>query len=105
MAPQRKRSAQAKGDEASRDPRAIPIEIRRQVWKRDKGRCTFESSDGRRCESRWHLELDHITPPLFGGKATVDNLRLRCRPHNLLYAEQVYGREHMEPFRRAGPNG
>jgi len=60
------------------------------------------------CDSRWKLELDHITPPLFGGGATVDNLRLRCRGHNLLYAEQVYGRGHMERFRRDGqlvPNG
>ncbi len=84
------------------------MEVRRQVWKRDGGRCTWTSPDGRRCGSRWQLELDHVTPPLFGGGATADNLRLRCKPHNLLYAEQVYGREHMDLFRRerrVAPNG
>jgi len=29
----------------------------------------------------------------------INNLRLRCG-HNLLDAEQVYGREHMDRFRR-----
>ena len=84
------------------------MEVRREVWKRDGGRCTWTGPDGRRCDSRWQLELDHIEPPLFGGRSTVENLRLRCRAHNLLYAEQVYGREHMDRFRRErqiAPNG
>ncbi len=88
------------------DPRSVPMEVRRQVWKRDGGRCTWAAPDGRRCGSRWQLELDHIEPLLLGGRSTVDNLRLRCRGHNLLYAEQTYGRQHMERFRRQQiPNG
>ncbi len=98
--PRRHRSPDPGKAQASLDPRAIPIEVRRRVWKRDGGRCTWTSPDGRRCESRWKLELDHVTPPLFGGTATIDNLCLRCRGHNLLHAEQVYGREHMDRFRR-----
>jgi len=31
---------------------------------------------------------------------TLDDLRLCCRPHNFLYAEQVYGREYMSRYRR-----
>ncbi len=80
--------------------RAIPAEVRREVWTRDGGRCAFIAADGRRCNSRWKLELDHIQPAALGGPSTVDNLRLVCRPHNLLHAEQTYGREHMEHFRR-----
>ncbi len=105
--PVRKRSPSPAAPK-SQDPRAIPMEVRREVWKRDGGRCTWMAPDGRRCGSRWQLELDHITPRLFGGGATVDNLRLRCKAHNLLYAEQVYGREHMDRFRRErrlAPNG
>ena len=86
-------------------PRAstrIPAAIRREVWKRDGGRCTFEGPDGHRCGSRWQLELDHILSVALGGTSTVENLRLRCRAHNMLHAEQVYGREHMDRFRRAG---
>jgi hypothetical protein len=105
VAPARKRSSPPAARESS-DPRATPMEVRREVWKRDGGRCTWTSPDGRRCDSRWRLELDHIESPLFGGRSTVENLRLRCRAHNLLYAEEVYGREHMDRFRRENaPNG
>jgi 5-methylcytosine-specific restriction endonuclease McrA len=84
------------------DPRNIPASVRREVWKRDGGRCTFAGPDGRRCESRWQLQFDHVDPVALGGGSTADKLRLRCRPHNLLEAERVFGREHMDRFRRAG---
>ncbi len=79
----------------------IPAEVRRAVWERDGGRCTYTSPDGRRCECRFRLELDHIQPVALGGPSTVANLRLRCRPHNSLHAEETFGREHMARFRRA----
>ena len=70
VAPARKRSP--KPEAPGRDPRAIPIEVRRAVWKRDGGCCTWTAPDGRRCGSRWQLELDHIVPPLLGGSSAVD---------------------------------
>jgi 5-methylcytosine-specific restriction endonuclease McrA len=79
----------------------IPPEVRRAVWERDGGRCTYLSPDGHRCESRWQLEPDHIQPAALGGPSTVENLRLRCRPHNSLHAEETFGRAHMARFRRA----
>ena len=81
----------------------IPAEVRREVWKRDKGRCTWRGRDGRRCESTWRLELDHIHPAGLGGPSTVGNTRLLCAAHNMLHAEQTYGREHMAQFRRGEP--
>jgi hypothetical protein len=80
----------------------IPAEVRRQIWTRDGGRCSFTGPDGTRCDSRFKLELDHIVPWAIGGSPTVDNLRLRCRAHNLLHAERVFGREHMDRYRRGG---
>jgi 5-methylcytosine-specific restriction endonuclease McrA len=85
-----------------KDPAAIPAEVRRQVWERDGGRCAWAGPDGKRCGSRWKLEVDHVRPPSRGGASTPDNLRLACRQHNLLHAEQVYGREHMEKYRGVG---
>jgi hypothetical protein len=79
---------------------AIPAAVRREVWSRDDGRCTFVAPDGTRCASRWKLELDHVDPRAFDGPPTTGNLRLRCRTHNLLYAEEVFGRGHMARFRR-----
>jgi hypothetical protein len=78
----------------------IPASVRREVWKRDGGRCTFVGSGDCRCNSRWRLEFDHIVPFALGGTSTVDNIRLRCRGHNLLHAERVFGRDHMDQFRR-----
>ena len=82
-------------------PRAIPASVRRTVWARDAGCCTFTAPDGTRCGSRWKLELDHVVPAALGGPPTIDNLRLRCRTHNLLHAEAIFGREHMERCRGA----
>jgi 5-methylcytosine-specific restriction endonuclease McrA len=89
----------------SENPRYISAEVRRKVCERDQGRCTFVSETGKRCEARDHLELDHVDPVARGGQATVDNLRLRCRPHNQLEAERMFGagfmKERREQARRA----
>jgi hypothetical protein len=85
--------------------RHVPAAIRREVWERDGGRCAWTSEDGRRCGSRWKLELDHVRPDALGGEATADNLRLTCRTHNALHAEQFFGRDHMARFCRASRGG
>jgi hypothetical protein len=79
---------------------AIPAAVRRAVWERDGGRCTYVSPGGRRCENRWRLELDHVQSAVLGGPSTIDGLRLRCRAHNTLHAEEVFGRSYMARFRR-----
>ena len=83
-----------------RDAAAVSAELRRQVWERDQGRCAWVSQDGRRCSSRWQVEVDHVDPVARGGKATLDRVRLLCKAHNLLHAEQVYGREPMRKYRK-----
>ncbi|WP_449658163.1 HNH endonuclease [Anaeromyxobacter paludicola] len=88
-------------DRQRRARRAIPAALRREVWARDGGQCAWRGEDGRRCESRWQLELDHVIPVALGGATTADNLRLACRAHNILSAERAFGREHMARFRRA----
>jgi hypothetical protein len=70
-------------------------EVAREVYARDEGQCTFVAEDGRRCGAREFLEFDHIEPHASGGEPTAVNLRLRCRPHNQLYARQCYGDHHM----------
>jgi hypothetical protein len=77
---------------------AVPRHVRREVWARDGGRCTFVAVDGQRCGTRDRLELDHVHPHALGGQPTVANLRLRCRAHNLLEAERALGTEIMRRF-------
>jgi 5-methylcytosine-specific restriction endonuclease McrA len=78
----------------------VPAEVKRAVFERDGGQCTYVSPEGRRCDSRWQLELDHVEPAALGGPSTIENLRLRCKVHNRLHAEQTFGRERMAFFRR-----
>ena len=85
----------------SANPRYVPVEVRRAVWERDRGQCTFVSEAGHRCESRKRLEFDHILEVARGGEATVDGLRLRCRAHNQYAAERTFGAEFMRHKRIA----
>jgi hypothetical protein len=71
--------------------RHIPAHVKRTVWERDGGQCTFVSNAGQRCPARARLEYDHIVPVARGGLATVAGLRLRCRAHNQFAAECMFG--------------
>jgi len=65
--------------------------VKRAVWKRDGGQCTFVGDTGHRCEARGDVEFDHVTEAARGGEATVDGLQLRCRGHNQFTAERTFG--------------
>jgi hypothetical protein len=69
---------------------------RRAVFERDGERCTFTDAEGHRCPATTWLELDHVIPRARGGTSELGNLRVRCRAHNALYAEQTFGKEHVE---------
>ena len=63
--------------------RAIPAEVRREIWQRDGGRCSYvDPRTGRRCASRHLLEIDHRIPYARGGGAERANLRLLSAAHH-----------------------
>ncbi|MBK8232589.1 MAG: HNH endonuclease [Candidatus Eisenbacteria bacterium] len=62
--------------------RYIPAPVRRAVWLRDGGRCAFVGAAGHRCAARSLLEFHHRVPFARGGAHSVENLELRCAPHN-----------------------
>src|SRR5436309_2996186 len=80
--------------------RTIPAEVKRTVWERDGGQCTFVSDTGRRCPARTRLEFDHADPVARGGAATVERMRLLCRAHNQYAAECTFGTAFMSLKRR-----
>ncbi len=87
------------GTKPASTKRNIPAELKRQVWQRDQGRCTFQDKQtGRRCGSRYALEYDHERPHALGGATTAANLRLRCRVHNQLAALEAFGARKMARF-------
>jgi hypothetical protein len=86
--------------------RHVPAHVRRAVWERDRGQCTFVSAGGKRCAARKFLEFDHVEPVALGGSATVDGMRLRCCAHNQYEAERDFGAEFMRRKReKARMNG
>lgn len=57
--------------------RLIPSEVKKEVWKRDGGKCVI-------CGDTKNLHFDHDLPFSKGGTSlTVKNVRLLCMKHNL----------------------
>lgn len=71
----KKQKAVAQKDSTIQERRYIPQEVKREVWNRDKGKCT-------ECGSEDYLEYDHIIPVSKGGSNTVRNIQLLCSQCN-----------------------
>ncbi len=57
--------------------RLIPSEVKKEVWKRDKGSCVL-------CGETKNLHFDHDLPFSLGGTSiTAKNIQLLCMKHNL----------------------
>jgi HNH endonuclease len=69
----------------------LSIELRRQVWRRDGGKCCG-------CGSIHALEVDHRIPLAMGGGDTLENLRLLCRTCNQRAAIRTLGAARMGPY-------
>jgi hypothetical protein len=70
--------------------RHVPAAVKRKVWVRDEGRCTFVGAAGR-CAERGYLEIHHRVPFADGGATDVSNCCLRCASHNAYDAEVWFG--------------
>ena len=71
--------------------RYIPAEVRRLVWARDRGRCSYVNpKTGQKCGSRYMIQMDHIKPYALGGLSTKENMRLLCAGHNRFRARQTF---------------
>src|SRR5262249_57347303 len=96
------RATSGEAPQASEAPRAstrpgyISRPVRREVFERDGEQCTFVDELGRRCPARTFLELDHRSPRALGGAGDAANVSVKCRRHNALAAERVFGRVHVE---------
>jgi 5-methylcytosine-specific restriction endonuclease McrA len=75
---------------SARRSRHIPARVKREVWRRDRGRCTYIGPEGR-CEQTGRLEYHHVVPYAVGGDATVDTVQLQCAGHNRYEATQFFG--------------
>jgi hypothetical protein len=72
--------------------RHVPADVERKVWARDGGQCAFVAKNGHRCTERTYIEFHHANEAYArGGEATVGNISLRCRAHNVYEAELIFG--------------
>jgi len=63
--------------------RVIPSEVKKEVWKRDKGRCVL-------CGEINNLHFDHDLPYSKGGTSlSAKNVRLLCIKHNLQKSAKI----------------
>ena len=63
--------------------RLIPSEVKKEVWKRDGGKCVI-------CGDTKNLHFDHDLPFSKGGTSlTVKNVRLLCMKHNLQKSAKI----------------
>lgn len=63
--------------------RLIPSEVKKEVWKRDKGICVL-------CGSNKNLHFDHDLPFSRGGASlTAKNIRLLCAKCNLAKSNKI----------------
>jgi hypothetical protein len=63
--------------------RLIPSEVKREVWKRDEGKCVI-------CGDNKNLHFDHDLPFSKGGTSlTTKNVKLLCMKHNLQKSDKI----------------
>lgn len=63
--------------------RLIPSEVKKEVWKRDNGRCVL-------CGDTKNLHFDHELPFSKGGTSiSAKNVRLLCMKHNLQKSAKI----------------
>ena len=74
-------------------------EFLRAIHLRDGSRCAWvDAKTGRRCSSRYRVQIDHIIAFALGGPTTLANCRLACFHHNQRQAINTFGMKKMEPF-------
>lgn len=63
--------------------RLIPAEVKKEVWKRDGGKCVL-------CSAEDNLHFDHDIPYSKGGSSvTADNVRILCARHNIQKSDKI----------------
>jgi hypothetical protein len=62
----------AQSETPGENDRYVPAAVKRAVWERDQGRCTWPMGDGEVCGSTHRLEFDHDLEVALGGKPTIE---------------------------------
>ena len=70
--------------------RRIPTEVKRIVFERDNGKCSYVMPNGKICGVAKDLHFDHIIPWSKGGSSTdPKNIQILCGKHNLNKSDKI----------------
>ena len=64
--------------------RYLSRSLRREIFQRDQGKCSFKGINGKICGSQSFLEIHHIKPWSLGGTHDPQNLQSLCSAHHRL---------------------
>jgi 5-methylcytosine-specific restriction endonuclease McrA len=78
----------------------IPAHVKREVWKRDGGKCQYRLPNGELCGSTRRVEFHHRHARGLGGPPTTENIELHCKFHNLLEGRRDFGDGVMDRYAR-----
>ncbi len=83
-------------EEAPAESRYISSEVQERLHERADYQCEYRAADGTRCTARAGLEIEHERPFAIFRSHDERFLKVLCRRHNRLRAEQVYGAEFVQ---------
>jgi hypothetical protein len=99
------RKPRSEPDARETTSRHIPDAIKRVVYERDGGQCTYTDERGKRCVETGALEFDHVEGFARTHLHDVNAIRLLCRAHNQHAADSLYGRAFMDSARGVDRSG
>jgi 5-methylcytosine-specific restriction endonuclease McrA len=70
--------------------RFIPVQVKRELFKRSQMQCEHvDSISNIRCGGKFKLEIDHRLPFGLGGGNEIANLQILCRAHNVMRTKDL----------------
>lgn len=68
----------------------LSAQLKRTLLKKAQYCCEYrDEKTGRRCDSKYMLEIDHRIPLSLGGNNAVSNFRILCSAHNKIMARKL----------------
>ena len=81
----------ATGQELASARQPIPASTRRIIYQRHRSCQWVDKKTGRKCDSMFQLQMDHIQPVWAGGDSSSANLQILCSGHNHLKYQRETG--------------
>jgi hypothetical protein len=69
----------------------VRASVKKMILRRDQCCQWQDPQSGKKCTSKWQLQVDHLQPKWASGSHHPDNLQILCGPHNRLKYQKEAG--------------